>query len=300
MSPLLSVLRQPGQGRRALRLFAGNLLGAFGAASAAIQFVGPVFPSAFAEPGGWTLAAVGPCVVWAAVRARPRTRVRREFKYPRMSVIVEPGDLFTQPDHIAVGFNDTFNSEVWPRGRISPASVQGQLLARVYGGDAAQLDGALSTALRAARPAARQVGRARLGRRHSGRAPRYPIGTVAVLEDGLRLIFAVAYSKVGEDDVARSSVEDLWLGLNRLWDAVDQYGHQEPVAIPLLGAGLARLDYLEAQDVLRLILLSFVARSRERKVCRELRVLIRPEDLDRIDLPSIAEFLQSLGAAADR
>ena len=296
MSPLLSVLRQPGQRRRALRLFSVNLLGAFGAASAAIQFVGPVFPSAFAEPGLWTLAAVGPCLLWAAARARPRTHVRREFKYPGMTVLVEPGDLFERPEHLAVGFSDTFYSEVWPHGPISPESVQGQLLARVYGGDAARLSRALASALRRARPA----GPGRRDRRRVAGSTRYPIGTVAVLEDGHRLVFAVAYSSVRGDGVARSSVEELLLGLNRLWDAVDQRGHQEALAIPLLGAGLARLDYLEAQDILRLILLSFVVRSRERRVCRELRVLIRPEDLNRIDLPSIADFLQSRGAAADR
>ncbi|HET9168905.1 MAG TPA: macro domain-containing protein [Actinospica sp.] len=296
MSPLLSVLRQPGQGRRALRLFTGNLLGAFGAASAAIQFFGPVFPSAFAQPGRWTLAAVGPCVAWAAVRARPRARVRREFRYPGMTVIVEPGDLFDRPEHLAVGFSDMFYTEVWPSGPISPESVQGQLLSRVYDGDVAKLDGALAAALRRVRPSVRD----RRNRRKAGGSTRYPIGTVAVLDDGPRLVFAVAYSATGADGVARSSVEDLWLGLNRLWDAVDSRGHQEALAIPLLGAGLARLHYLEAQDLLRLILLSFIVRSRERRVCRELRVLIRPEDLNRVDLPSIADFLQSLGAAADR
>lgn len=296
MSPLLSVLRQPGQGRRALRLFSGTLLGAFGAVSAAVQFLGPVFPSAFADPGRLTLAAIGPCLVYAAVRARPRTSVRREFRYPGMTVVVEPGDLFDRPEHLAVGFSDTFYTDVWPHGPISPASVQGQLLERVYGGDAAKLSAAVTSALRGARP----TGAGRRNRRRVGGTMRYPVGTVAVLDDGPRRVFAVAYSTVGGDGVARSSVEDLWLGLNRLWDAVDRRGHQDALAIPLLGAGLARLDYLEAQDILRLILLSFVVRSRERRVCRELRVLIRPEDLNRIDLPSIADFLQSLGAAADR
>jgi hypothetical protein len=213
-----------------------------------------------------------------------------------MTVLVEPGDLFERPEHLAVGFSDTFYSEVWPHGPISPESVQGQLLERVYGGDAARLSRALASALRRARPA----GTGRRDRRRVAGSTRYPIGTVAVLEDGHRLVFAVAYSSVRGDGVARSSVEELLLGLNRLWDAVDQRGHQEALAIPLLGAGLARLNYLEAQDILRLILLSFVVRSRERRVCRELRVLIRPEDLNRIDLPSIADFLQSLGAAAGR
>ena len=302
MSSLLSTLRQHGQGRRSLRLFSGNLLGAFGAVSALAQFVSPIVPASFPDPGKLALAAVGPCVLWAAVRARPRVRVRAEFRYPGMTIVVEPGDLFEWPSHLAVGFCDTFDTEPWPSGPINAESVQGQLVDRLYGGDLAKLDGALAAALNEVKPGEREAGRGWFARtrRPAEEPARYPIGTVAVLTDEPRLVFGVAYSRLGADGVARSSVEDLWLGLNRLWDAVYQRAHQEAVAIPLLGAGLARLDRLEAQDILRLILLSFVARSRERRVCRELRVLIRPEDLSRIDLPSIADFLRSLGAADDR
>lgn len=296
MSSLPGTLRRPGQGRRSLRLFTGNLLGAFGASAAVIQFVGPVFPAAFAEPGRWTLAALGPCLLWAAVRARPRLRIRREFAYPEMTVVIEPGDLFDRPEHLAIGFCDTFDTDTGTRGLVSAASVQGQLLERIYAGDLRRLDDAITAALRGVRPASRE----RRDRKRTGKLVRYPLGTVAVLEDGPRLVFAVAYSKLGNDGLSRSSVDELWLGLNRLWDAVYLHGQQRAVAIPLLGTGLARLDYLEAQDILRLILLSFVARSREQRVCRELRVLIRPEDLDRIDLPDTAQFLRSLGAATDR
>lgn len=300
MSSLLRVLRQPGQGRRSLRLFSGNLLGAFGAVSAVAQFVAPLVPASSADPGTWVPAVVGPCVLWAVARAWPRVRVRGGFTYPEMTVVVEPGDLFDRPGHLAIGFCDTFDTELSPRGLISAASVQGQLLDRAYGGDLAKLDAALAAALHKVRSEQRNARHERSADRLAGGPARYPIGTVAVLEDEPRLIFGVAYSRLGADGVARSSVEDLWLGLNRLWDAVYQRAHQEPVAIPLLGTGLARLDHLEPQDVLRLILLSFVTRSRERRVCRELRVLIRPEDLPRIDLPSIADFLRSLGAADDR
>jgi hypothetical protein len=295
MSSLARTLRRPGQKRRSLRLFTGNLLGAFGAAAAAIQFVGPVFPAAFAEPGRWTLASLGPCVLWAAVRARPRSRIRHEFSYPDMAVVIEQGDLFARPEHLVVGFCDTFDTDTSAHGLVSAASVQGQLLERVYGGDVRKLDNALTTALRGVRP----VRRERRGSKRAGKLLRYPMGTVAVLEDGSRLVFAVAYSELGNDGLSRSSVEALWLGLNRLWNAVYLHGQQGAVAIPLLGTGLARLDFLEAQDILRLVLLSFVARSREQRVCRELRVLIRPEDLDRIDLPDTAQFLRALGATAE-
>lgn len=287
--------RSRARGRTA-RLFASSLLGGFGAASAFIQFVGPAIPAAYARPGLWTVASVAPCIVWAAVRARPRTHVRSEFKYPGMAIVIEPGDLFERTEHLVVGFCDTFDTAVAPDGPISATSVQGQLLDRRYQGDARRLDRDLAAALRLVRPVARE----RRAGKPLGKLPRYPVGTVAVLGGGRQLVFGVAYSRLGNDAVARSSVEELWHSLNRLWDAIYLRGQQDAVALPLLGAGLARLTSLEAQDILRLILLSFVARSRERRVCRELRVLIRPQDTDKIDLDDAAGFLRSLGAGGER
>lgn len=271
-------------------------MGGFGAASALIQFLGPVFPAAYAQPGTWTVASLAPCVVWAAVRARPRTHVRSEFKYPGMAVVIEPGDLFERPEHLVVGFCDTFDTAISPDGPISAASVQGQLLDLRYGGNAERLDEELAAALRLTQPVAREPRE----RKPLGKLPRYPVGTVAVIGGGRQLVFGVAYSRLGNDAVARSTVEELWHSLNRLWDAIYLHGQQEAVALPLLGAGLARLNSLESQDILRLILLSFVARSRERRVCRELRVVIRPQDAGKIDLDEAAGFLRSLGAAGER
>jgi hypothetical protein len=282
------------RGRR-LRLFAGNLLAAFGAVSAVIQFVGQLFPRAFPQPGRVTLGAVALCVTWAAVRAYPRTRVHREFTRPDMTVVIERGDLFDRPEHLVVGFSDTFDTTVGAGGPVSAASVQGQLLDRLYGGNPEHLDRDLAAALRGVRPQSRE----RRDRKPLGKLTRYPVGTVAALGGGPRLVFAVAYSRLGNDGVAHSSVEDLWFSLNRLWDAVYQHGQQDSVAVPLIGAGLARLSFLGEEDILRLIVLSFVVRSRERRICRELRVVVRPGDLRKIDMPEVAAFLQALGAAAD-
>ncbi|MBQ0828868.1 macro domain-containing protein [Streptomyces tagetis] len=271
-------------------------MAAFGGISAVIQFVGQLFPEALPAAAPLTAASVLLCLAWGLVRSRPVVAVRQEFRRPNMAVTVGPGDLFDEPAHLVVGFSDTFDTDVRGGLVISDGSVQGQMLARRYDGDAARLDAELDAALRAARPVARE---SREDKPH-GKRDRYPIGTVAVLGSRPRLVFAVAYSRIGNDLVARSSTEELWLSLNRVWDAVYRHGQLDCVALPLIGSGLSRLHGLDEESLLRLILLSFITRSRERMICRELRVVLRPAELGRIDLAEVSAFLRVLAADVGR
>jgi hypothetical protein len=61
-----------------------------------------------------------------------------------------------------------------------------------------------------------------------------------------------------------------------------------------MGSGLARVDSLDRQNLLHLILLSFVASSRLRISCHELRIVIFPSDAQRVDADSLRDFLQTL------
>lgn len=279
---------------RGIRLFLANLLVAFGAISAVVQFFGQLYPAALPDPSLVTAAAAGVCVLWATVRAWPRACVRHEFKFPDMTVVVQVGDLFDQQTHIVVGFTDTFDTSVAENRLVNSSSVQGQLLTRLYDDDCQRLDKDLSSALRDVMPVSKEARE----HKHQGKLNRYAVGTVAVLRSRPQLVFGVAYSHMGNDCVAKSSVEDLWFSLNRLWDAVYRYGQREYVAIPLVGSGLARLDFLDRESILRMILLSFVARSREVQICRELRIVIWPPDLEKVDMLEIAAFLRTIGSQA--
>ncbi|WP_460065254.1 macro domain-containing protein [Streptomyces sp. YKOK-I1] len=287
--------RLPGS-RRGRRVFAASVLVAFGAVSAVVQFVGQLFPDLVRHPGWVTSCSVALCLAWGLVRARPQAAVRQEFGRPGMTVVVEEGDLFDQPGHLVVGFTDTFDTLVDDGFVINDTSVQGQLLTRRYEGDAGRLDAELAAALHGVAPVVRERARDK----PRGKRDRYPIGTVAVLGARPRLVFAVAYSRMGADCVASSSVQDLWLGLDRLWDAVRRHGQLERVTMPLTGAGLARLHDLDEDTLLRLILLSFVVHAWERPLSRELHVVVRPGELGRIDLPETAAFLAGLATGARR
>lgn len=270
-------------------------MAAFGGISAVLQFAGQFFPRSFAVPGAVTVASVTACLAWGLGRARPVARVQQAFRRPDMTVVVESGDVFDEPAHLVVGFCDTFDTASAGGAVINGDSVQAQLLARRYGGDVQRLDAELTAALAAVAPVARED----QNRKPLGKLDRYPLGTVAVLGARPRLVFAVAYSRIGNDCVASSSTEDLWSALNRLWDSMHRHAQLERVAMPLVGSGLSRLDHLDQDSLLRLILMSFVARSREGAVCRELRVVVRPSDLERINMREVAAFLSALASGLD-
>lgn len=276
--------------RRGMTRLAAHALIAFGLVAAAVQLVGQVFRAAFPRPVALTLAVVVGSLLWGLVRALPGRQVHREFGRPDMTVTVKAGDLFDENAHIVVGFTDTFDTDITDDLVINRRSVQGQVLLRRYGGDIGRLDAELDAAL-ATTPVAGKVTRSS---KPVGKLSRYPIGTVATVGPPEHRVFAVAYSRMGTDLVARSGVEDLWHSLARIWDAAFRHAQQGRIAIPLVGTDLARIDWLDRESLLRMVLLSFVARSRQQLVCRELVIVLQPSDFERIDLLELDAFLRAL------
>jgi hypothetical protein len=219
-----------------------------------------------------------------------RLPVRHPLRSIDVSVTIVDGDLFDQETHLAIGFSDTFDTSIDDDRVIHSSSVQGQLLIRAYHGDQDLLDRELAEALAGIRPAATV---SRRDKPH-GKLARYPLGTVAVLGKPRRLIFAVAYGTMGNDLVVHAPVENLWYCFTQLWDAVYRHGQRGALSVPLMGSGLARIDTLDRGNLLRLILLSFVSYSRQRLVCHELRIVIPPADLHRVDLVGLKDFLETL------
>jgi DNA-binding SARP family transcriptional activator len=224
------------------------------------------------------------------VRAGAGKRVvRQDYAGPDVAITVMTGDLFDQDDaNLVIGFCDTFDTGTDKNIIISAESAQGLLLSRMYGGDKDHLDKELRAAL-ARVPRESVESRSAKPR---GKLTRYPIGTVATLHHATRRVFAVAYSRMGNDLVAQSSMAMLSASLDHLWDAVHLHGQLKPVAMPLIGSGLSRTHSSPA-DLLAMIAGSFVASSRARYACPELRVIVPPPAFDKT---RAAEVLRAVRA----
>ncbi|MEV6513265.1 macro domain-containing protein [Streptomyces sp. NPDC051642] len=231
----------------------------------------------------------------AALRARHGAELlRHRVPLPgqRADVVLVRGDLFEQTDcNLVVGFTDTFDTETDQDIVISRDSVQSQLVDRLFGGRRRLLDEKLKAGLRTVRAVGTESARAK----PRGRRVRYPVGTtVAVPVDGRR-IFAVAYSRLGNDLVARSGDEDLRSSLDNLWASVAVHGLFRPVAVPLIGSGLARVTDLDRSQLVALIVDSFIAACRRYPALTpELRIVIRPEDLASTDLSPVERRFHEL------
>jgi transcriptional regulator with XRE-family HTH domain/DNA-binding SARP family transcriptional activator len=233
----------------------------------------------------------------AAVRERRRSRhgdeiVRREFPALHTSVTIRQGDLFEQDDaNIVVGFGNTFDTSTTDDIIISRTSVQGQLLHRLYGGDARALDADLRKALRSVKPLTTETAQDK----PRGKRVRYPVGTVAMLPRDGRRVFAVAYSRQRNDLVVQSSPEDLRASLRSLWKSVASWGLLLPVAMPVVGSGLARIAELGREELMILAVDSFLEACRvHAPLTPELRFVLPAADLERTRVDDVSRFLEAL------
>jgi hypothetical protein len=271
--------------RRFFTHFVKESLVAFGAFAAVAGLVAAFFPNALTDAGAfWALLVVAVAVGFGIWQSWPRP-IGREYAKPNTAIRLIRGDLLAETGHIVVGACDTFDTQT--PNVISRQSVQGQVLERIYGGDLARLDLDLDAALADETP----VGNVQ----KEGKNERYSIGTVAALPQGPRRILFLAYTEMNDHNEAHGTSDGIWRSMISLWAAVSRYCNGEPVAIPVLGGGQARISQiLPAQDSIRFIAFSFMLASRRERVCDELRIVVRPSDYEKLDRLELQAFFDSL------
>jgi hypothetical protein len=231
-----------------------------------------------------------------SLRERLRARhsadvLRREFPGLQVQLVVRRGDLFDQDDaNLIVGFGDTFDTATDGYAAISRESVQGQLTERVYHGDRKRLDADLVRGLHRIQPVVVENVHAK----PRGKRRRYPVGTVARLPLDGRRVFAVVHCRQDLDLMTHSSAAELRLALDQVWRTTRQHGLLKPVAIPLMGAGLARVNELSREQLMIMIIDTFLKSCRDSRCAPELRIVLRPSDMERIRMPDVARFVEAL------
>lgn len=262
----------------------------FGLLSGAAQLYLAFWPDSSLPRGATLLAIASLALAGGVVRSWPRNRISHEFIRPGFRVTIAVGDLFDQPCHLVIGSNDVFDTDTRDDLLIVRRSVQGQFLHRVYADEVARLDYELDAALAGTAPILVEE---RASKR-AGKLSRYPLGTVAVLGSPRQRYFLMAYGTMRNDLTVSSGPDQLWRSLGELWQSVHLHARREAVALAVIGSDLARVDSMDHASLIKLILLSFVTRSRESVVCKELTIVVHPGDYERVDMLELAAFLRTL------
>lgn len=227
------------------------------------------------------------CLIYGLFTAWPRP-IQTEYSSPNTKIKVIKGDLLDQDGHLVIGVCDTFDTQI--PNIISTKSLLGQAISKIYGSDVNRLDTLLEKELQTKN----QIGNIN----KPGKTKKFEIGTIAVIKQDPRLIFFLAYCEMSETNEAYGTVDGVWKSLISLWNVLSINGNHGTISIPIIGGGLARMSStFPAQDSIRLIALSYMFESRKRKISDELRIIVRPEDFNRLDRMEIQSFLDSLRAS---
>jgi hypothetical protein len=267
------------------RHFGHSAFAAIGFFAAIVGLVGLLFPGVIADREGWLAAGIGLVAICYGTYCAWPTPIEATYTSPNMQVRVIEGDLFDQPGHLVIGMCDTFDTAI--PSIIAKQSVQGQFLERIFASDIGELDQSLMNALSGIQPAGDIA--------KSGKTKKYPLGTVAVIREHARCYFCLAYTTMNEANEARGTIDGIWRSLDSLWKSISAHGNGQPVSMPVIGGGQARLSQvLPAQDSIRFMALSFVLSSRVEKICDELVIVVRPAEYEKLDRLELQAFLGSL------
>ena len=195
-------------------------------------------------------------------------------------ITIRRGDLFAEPSHKVVAVGELFD---WELGdRVARGSLHGKCIVEMFGGDGSRFRDSIDASL------------AELGHIgeiwREGERPRYSIGTTAIVSVPPYKLFLPALTHCDVDDgwKAYATVADLWTALDGLWRSIRTRSNAEPVAVPLMGSGLANVG-IPTQSILELIILSFTRASGTARVTERLTIVLTESLYESVDLRKLVE-----------
>lgn len=266
--------------------FVSSILQAFGVLWLIIEPTAFFFPN-FANvvrDWWWVFPLTGVLIgLW---RAWPRLTVKSKVAGTDAVIEIRVCDLFEQDGVLVVSSNTTFDTAMEDR-TISKASTQGQFTNRFC--DALEnLDLQIERALDGIDFEERDPATKPYGKRNE-----YPVGTVASVICNTKSAYFVAIASLNANRNASATREDILDALPRLWEFVRTRGDLEPIAVPIIGSGLARVPATR-EELIREIIKSFIAAAQVGRFCENLTISISPVDYRErnIDLPALGRFLE--------
>jgi hypothetical protein len=227
--------------------------------------------------------------VAAGWRSRPKNRLEFSLSPTDVSIAVEVGDVLDQQGNIVIGSNDVFDTDLADE-IISAASVQGQLLQNVFGGDLIELDRQISRSLDG-------IQCVHDADKVFGKQERYAIGIVAMAKKGEARYFlpAIATMSAHRPPHTSATITGVQTALTEAWQAIGKGGQREAVHAPIVGSHLARLG-LSRTWLVQMMVLSFVAVATKESGSAKLTIWVAEQDAHVVDFATLDDWLRALCA----
>lgn len=226
------------------------------------------------------------CVFGCFIATRTRLRYEYFIKGTDVKVALHVCDVLKNNTAIVIPTNTTFDTIIEDEF-ISTNSVQGQFQKKYFDNNLGSLDELINKGLEGLEY--------EVLNRTSSKCKRYPLGTVSKITVSGKHFYFVAIADINQyGKTENTKFENVQLALEGIWNQLGNKGHIENIAIPLLGTGKAGIRDATRERVIKEIIFSFVAFSKEHKVTEKLIICIHPLDLEHKDLhlEELNEYLQ--------
>lgn len=255
--------------QKAASTILGTLLSVFGALWLIVEVT-----SFFAEEenatriqGYWyVFLTVG--VAISVVRLWPKNRFCFLVYDRDVSVEITVGDIFKQDGPIVIGSNTRFETNP---AYIAENSIQGKFVSQCCSDLKSvnqQIESQTST---------------------------LPVnfGTTVTVRGKSRIGYFCAVAEMNQSGIAGSTLENLRLALGGLWAYVSESAEKSIINVPILGSGYSRVS-ASREELVREIVLSFMAAIAEKTFCDGIRIVVHSKDLRKynIEIEELAKFIE--------
>jgi hypothetical protein len=200
-------------------------------------------------------------------------------------IVISVSDILKQEGSIVIGTSDTFDTELGEI--ISPNSLQGQFLTRVYQSDRNALDRDISESLKDVKAISDPA-------KTYGKTDRYPIGTVTCVRRNSNRFFLVAFNRMLADKKrVQTNIHDLWFCLCQCWDVIRENGHYNDIHIPVLSSKFGRSG-LSFNVIIQLIITSLIIALRDEGIAPSLTVHVHKTDANKVDFVALRGWFDCL------
>lgn len=204
---------------------------------------------------------------------------------PDVNITLKVCDALNNQGAIIIPTNTTFDTKMDDEF-ISKGSIQGQYQLKYFKDRISDLDNRLEAGLSGKNYTT-------LNDKRKSKTKRYPIGTICRISENGKRAYFLADSDINEYGIPIDvDANNISIALVRLWESLAEEGNHEPYSIPLLGTGKARVKDASREEIVKRIVLSFLAATKSHKVTENLTICIHTNDYGKVDWDELCEFLR--------
>lgn len=227
-------------------------------------------------------------VIGSVVTLLPLREFTCKIKDYDVNITLQAGKIEKRPESIIISTNSSFVT-VMEDDIISPSSAQGAFQLAFYKNNLQELDSQIKKALKREH----KCGDLRLkGKTY----PVYDVGTVAKITQNNRRVYFLALNSINQHGQnIDHSIDMVFSALEGLWRNIIEKGNTENVlSIPLIASGRAGIAEATKDTVIKAIVDSFIAtiQNSSSVSTKHLRIIIYPEDIEKVNLPEIKDYIQ--------